>query len=142
MLRCSQSVVFFCLFVFLPYATSVLMYFSVLALVSSLALSISVTKRRGGGIYNKVHCAQYNDVCVSVWSLLTLFRCRQKAISQYKCTGKLPCSSLVHLNIHACAIRVYIVYVWGREYRWEACAKACMCLYGENSSTLAYEFYA
>lgn len=64
LLRCSQSV-------FLQYATSVLVYFSVLALVSSQALSISVTAR-GGGVYNKVQCVQYNNVSVYVWSLLTL----------------------------------------------------------------------
>lgn len=93
---------------FLQYATSVLVYFSVLALVSSQALSISVTARGGGvggGVYNKV---QYNKVSVYVWSLLTLLLpCLDGGkrplhdISAAKVSFSASLLVTIHFNIHA-----------------------------------------
>lgn len=127
--RCSQSV-------FLQYATSVLVYFSVLALVSSQALSISVTARGGvgGGVYNKV---QYNNISVYVWSLLTLL---------LPCLdgGKRPLHDISAAKVSFSASLLVTIHFY--IHAQEACAKACRCSHGENSSMLAfysaYELYA
>lgn len=88
----------------------------------------------GGGVYNKV---QYNNISVYVWSLLTLL---------LPCLdgGKRPLHDISAAKVSFSASLLVTIHFY--IHAQEACAKACRCSHGENSSMLAfysaYELYA
>ena len=120
--------------------------FSVLALVSSQALSVSITVK---GLNNKVQRIQYNtNASVSVLPVLTLLFSSvdkgERSSHSPAVTVSFPLS--IHVSAHSCihaCVGAYNRCIWSHLNTYGRCT----CLYGEMNTSApalcsAYEPYA